>query len=187
VIARATVPLACGGEVGVADETTVREFPPLRAGWSRRGEQAEVVVSGRNAQRVVHGALNTATGELLALVQPRSRTAEVVAAGAALGQIRPDVPKLLVWDNAPAHHPTRVATAALLAGVELAFLPFRAPELMPLEEGWRGATTVVAANRCSATVDEAADRLVAWLTDQTGEERLRRCGLRSSKFDWLPT
>jgi transposase len=179
--------LACGGEVWVGDETTVREYPPLRAGWSKSGVQALVAISGRNAQRVIHGALNAATGELVALVQPRSRTAEVVATVEALGRLRPDVPKLLVWDNAPAHHPKRVAAAAFLAGIELAFLPFRAPELMPLEEAWRGAKAVVAANRCYATVDEAADRTVAWLTDQTGEERLRRCGLRSSKFQWLPT
>lgn len=179
--------LAGGGEVWVADETTVREFPPLRAGWSKRGEQAAVVVSGRNAQRVVHGALNAASGELLALVQPRSRTAEVVAAVEALGRIRPDVPKVLVWDNAPAHHPKRVAATARLAGIDLAFLPFRSPELMPLEELWRGMKATATANRCYATVDEAAERCVAWLKGQSEEERLRRCGLRSSKFHWLPT
>lgn len=187
MIARAAATVACGGEVWVGDETTVREFPPLRAGWSRRGEQTEVVVSGRNAQRVVHGALNAATGDLLATVQPRSRTAEVAAAVEALGSLRPDVPKLLVWDNAPAHHPKRVATAARAAGIELAFLPFRSPELMPLEELWRGAKAVAAANRCYASVDEAAARTIAWLQDMTPEERLRRCGLRSSKFQWLPT
>ena len=185
--AQAARVLACGGEVWVADETTVREYPPLRAGWSRRGEQAAVVISGRNAQRVIHGALATASGELLALVQPRGRTAEVEATVAALGQVRPDVPKLLVWDNAPPHHPKRVAAAARLAGIDLAFLPFRAPELMPLEDLWRGGKAVVAANRCYASVDEAAERLRAWLADQSGEERLRRCGLRSSKFQWLPT
>jgi transposase len=187
VTAQAARVLACGGEVWVGDETTVREYPPLRASWSRRGDQATVVISGRNAQRVIHGALNTATGELVTLVQPRSRTAEVVATVEALGHLRPDVPKLLVWDNAPAHHPKRVATAALVAGIELAFLPFRAPELMPLEEAWRGAKAVVAANRCYSSVDEAAARTVAWLSAQSGEERLRRCGLHSSKFQWLPT
>lgn len=171
----------------MADETTVREYPPLRAGWSRRGEQAAVLISGRNAQRVIHGALNAASGELVAVVQARNRTAEVVAAVEALGRLRPEVPKLLVWDNAPAHHPKRVAAAAWLAGIELAFLPFRSPELMPLEELWRGMKATVAANRCYPTVDEAAARCVAWLEGQTGEERLRRCGLRSSKFQWLPT
>jgi hypothetical protein len=121
VTAQAARVLACGGEVWVGDETTVREYPPLRAGWSKRGVPAAVVISGRNAQRVIHGALNTATGALVALVQPRSRTAEVVATVAALGRLRPEVPKRLVWDNGPAHHPKRVATAALVAGIELAF------------------------------------------------------------------
>jgi transposase len=187
VAERARVTAACGGEVWVADETTLREYPPLRAGWSRRGEQAAVVISGRSARRVVLGALNAATGEFVRLVRERSRADDVAAAVAAVGRVRPDVPKLLVWDNAPPHQPTRVKTAALAANVELAFLPFRAPELMPLEDLWRGAKAVAAANRCYPTIDEAAARTVAWLDALTPEERLRRCGLRSSKFDWLPT
>ncbi|CCF85515.1 hypothetical protein NITHO_5080002 [Nitrolancea hollandica Lb] len=52
VMERAGVVLAAGGEVWVGDETTLREFPPLRAAWSRRGQQAEVVISGRNARRM---------------------------------------------------------------------------------------------------------------------------------------
>jgi transposase len=181
------VTVEAGGEVWVADETTVREYPPLRAGWSKRGAQTEVVISGRNARRVICGALNIRTGELVRVIRPRSRADDVLSAVLELGSRQPDLPKLLVWDNAPPHHPTRVKTAAKLANIELVFLPFRAPELMPLEELWRGAKAVVAANRCYASIDEAASRAVAWLDDQSPEERLRRAGLRSSKFDWLPT
>jgi transposase len=164
----------------VADEATLREYPPLRAGWSKRGEQAAIVISGRNARRVVCGALNAVSGELVRLVRARSRADDALAAVAALGARRPDVPKLPVWDNAPPHQPTRVKTAARAAGIAVAFLPFRSPELMPLEDLWRGAKAVVAANRCYPTIDEAAARAVAWPDDQTPEERLRRCGLRSS-------
>jgi transposase len=184
---RAAQVLACGGEVWVADETGLREFPPLRAGWARKGEQAAVVVSGRNARRTLHGALNVATGELVRTVTATCKTADVVAAVAAFGRVRPWVPKLLVWDNAPPHHPKRVREAAALAGVELAFLPFRAPELMPLEDVWRGTKGKVAANRCYATVDELAERAVAALDALAPGDLLRRAGLRSSKFQWLPT
>ena len=171
----------------MGDETTLREFPPLRAGWSRRGEQATVIISGRNARRVVCGALNTETGEFVRLVRDRSRADDILAAVEALGRRRPDVPKLLVWDNAPPHQPTRVKAAAVVANIEVAFLPFRSPELMPLEDLWGAAKAVVAANRCYPTVDEAVARAVAWIDTLSPEERLRRCGLRSSKFDWLPT
>ena len=178
--------MAAGGEVWVGDETGLREFPPLRAGWARLGEQAEVVVSGRNARRTVFGAPNAATGELVRLVRPRGRTADAVALVEALGAVRPGVPRLLVWDDAPPHHPKLVKAAAAEAGVELAFLPFRSPEPMPLEDLWRGLKRVVAANRCYASMDELAERAEAWLDGMPDAER-RRCGLDSSRFDWLPT
>ena len=57
MIAAATAMLAAGGEVWVADETALREFPPLRAGWSKRGEPARVLISGRNPRRTILGAL----------------------------------------------------------------------------------------------------------------------------------
>ncbi len=57
--------------------------------------------------------------------------------------MRPETPKLLVGDNAPPHHPHRVRDAAAAAGITLAFLPFRSPELMPLEDLWRGLKATV--------------------------------------------
>jgi hypothetical protein len=48
-----------GGEVWFGDEkeaeTTLREYPPLRATWAKRGQSANVVISGRNARRVIPG------------------------------------------------------------------------------------------------------------------------------------
>lgn len=171
----------------MGDETALREFPPLRAAWSRVGQQAAVTISGRNARRTVFGALNATTGEFVGVVRERGRTADAVAFVEALGAVRPGVPKLLVWDNAPPHHPKAVKEAARLAGVEPAFLPFRSPELMPLEDLWRGLKQVVAANRCYGSMEDLAERAVAWLVGMPDAERRRRCGLESSKFDWLPT
>lgn len=147
----------------MADETTLREFPPLRAAWSRRGAQAVVVISGRNARRVIHGALNARTGGLVRTVTTTSKTADVVEAVTALGTVRPGVPKLLIWDNAPPHQPKLVRAAADAAGIEVAFLPFRAPALMPLEDLWWGLKGEVAANRAYATMDELVERALAAL------------------------
>ena len=179
--------VAAGGEVWFGDETTLREFPPLRAGWARRGEQAVVVVTGRNSRRVVHGALNAATGELVTLIRERSRQDDCLAFVETLGQVRPAVPKLLVWDNAPPHHPKRVLAAAAAAQITIAWLPFRAPELMPCEDLWRLAKAVVAANRVYETVQRLAEYAVDWLATRSPLERLRQSGLLSSKFQWLAT
>jgi transposase len=187
VIAAARAMLDAGGEVWVADETALREFPPLRASWSKRGELARVVISGRNTRRTILGALNATTGELVYTVRDRCRTDDVLASVTALGAVRPDVPKLLIWDNAPPHKPHRVRDAARDAGITLAFLPFRSPELMPLEDLWRGIKQTVAANRCSASLDALAARALAWIDGMSNAERHRRCALQSSKFDWLPT
>jgi transposase len=187
VIAQATAMLAAGGEVWVADETALREFPPLRARWSRRGMPSVVLISGKNTRRTIFGALNVGSGELVRTVRERGRTDDVLAAVEALGAVRPEVPKLLIWDNAPPHHPHRVRDIALAAGITLAFLPFRSPELMPLEDLWRGLKQTVAANRCYPSLAELTDRALVWLDEMSPADRLRRCGFETSKFDWLPT
>ncbi len=178
--------LAAGGEVWFGDETTVREFPPLRAAWARVGAQQVVVVSGRNDRRVLVGALNAQTGEVVEVVRERCRTADIQAVVAALGQVRPGVPKLLVWDNAPPHHPRAVRQLAEEAGIEIAWLPFRAPELNPLEDLWRHLKQLIAANRVYASVGELAARAEAWLAALTPDDVRRLAALQATKFAWLP-
>ncbi|HEX9413323.1 MAG TPA: transposase [Ktedonobacterales bacterium] len=186
--------VAAGGQVWFGDETSVREFPPLRACWAQRGQQREVVISGRNARRVIHGALNAASGQFVSLIRARSRQDDCLAFVEALGQVHPAVPKLLVWDNAPPHHPKRVAEAAATAHITIAWLPFRSPELMPCEDLWRLAKAPVAAHRPSRE-EQAPDELVQTLAQQAVHsisvlspvDRLRCSGLLGSKFQWLST
>ena len=46
---------------------------------------------------------------------------------------------------------------------------------------------VVAANRSYGSVEELAERAVAYLDSLTEDDVLRLSGLLSSKFNWLPT
>jgi len=179
--------LASGGEVWFGDETTLREFPPLRASWAKRGTQREVVISGRNARRVVHGTLNAHTGELVKLGRERSRQDDCIAFIERLGALRPDVPKLLIWDNAPPHHPKRVLAAAEQVHITIAWLPFRSPELNPLEDVWRLLKAVIAANRLYHTWETLLQHALDWLEARLPDSLLISAGLTSSKFDWLPT
>jgi transposase len=165
----------------------VREFPPLRAAWSRRGEQQVVLISGRNGRRVLHGALNPQTGELVQVTRERNRQDDAVAFVTALGQVRPAVPKLLVWDNNPPHKPTRVQQAAQAARIQIAWLPFRSPELNPCEDLWLHLKAQVAANRVFDQLDGLAAHAASWLDALAPADRLRLAALRSSKFNWVPT
>ncbi len=179
--------LAAGGEVWFGDETTLREYPPLRAAWAKRGQPANVVLWGRNGRRVLHGALHAATGELVQLIRERSRQDDCLAFVEHLETIRPDIPKLLIWDNAPPHHPKRVLEAAARRRITVAWLPVRAPELNPCEDLWRLMKAVVAANRCFQDLDALARHAVAWLDTLTTEARLLCSGLLGRKFQWLAT
>ncbi|MGZ6389089.1 MAG: transposase, partial [Ktedonobacterales bacterium] len=104
-----------------------------------------------------------------------------------LGQVHPDVPKLLIWDNAPPHHPKRVREAAERAHITIAWLPFRAPELNPCEDLWRLMKADVAANRPPSSMDDLVQHAVAWLAALSPYDRLRCSGLFSAKFQWLLT
>jgi transposase len=130
---------------------------------------------------------SAATGELVHLVRERSRQDDCLAFLEELGRLRPTVPELLIWDNAPPHHPKRVRAAAEAAHITIAWRPFRAPELMPCEDLWRLMKAVVAANRAYDSVVELAARAAAWLVALLPADRLRLSGLISSKFQWLST
>ena len=95
--------------------------------------------------------------------------------------------RLLIWDNAPPHQARVARGAAEALGIEIVKLPFRSPELNPLEDLWRSLKAVVAANRSYGSVEELAERAVAYLDSLTEDDVLRLSGLHSSKFNWLPT
>jgi hypothetical protein len=61
------------------DWTLLRLFPPLRAAWSRVGEPALVPVTGRNAKRVLFGAINVYTGSRVVLCRKRAGGADARA------------------------------------------------------------------------------------------------------------
>jgi transposase len=186
VIRRVREVLDAGGEVWFGDETSLREFPPLRAAWSKVGEQAaEVIISGRNARRTVVGFLNVLTGKLVRTIRQRGRGEDIAAGVQTLGDAR--VRRLLIWDNAPPHQARIARGAAEALGIEIVKLPFRSPELNPLEDLWRSLKAVVAANRVYGSVDELAERAVDYLDDLIEDDVLHLSGLLSSKFNWLPT
>jgi hypothetical protein len=179
--------LAAGGEVWFGDETTLREVPPLRAGWARRGQPATVVSSGRHARRVIVGARTSVTGPLVRVVREHGRGEDGAAGVQALGEPTPGVPRRLGWDNAPPHLARAATTAAAAQAIAILRLPVRAPDLNPLEDRWRSLKGVVAATRADEAMDELAERTLGYLDSLAADDVRRLSGLTSSKFQWLPT
>ena len=164
------------------DETDLMAFPPLRAGWSRRGEPAEVRLSGGNAKRVIFGAMNLRTGTRLLLPRLRGRSGDYQAFLAEVRHHYRGWHVALLLDEAPSH--TAKASVRATEGMTLLWLPNRAPELNPMDTLWGQGKDVVSANKQYGTIEEHVDRFLEFVGGLSGREALHTAGVLSDDF-WL--
>jgi hypothetical protein len=166
------------------DETDLLLFPPLRANWSRRGEPARVVISGRNARRVVFGAMNLRTGKRLFLARRHQRQHDFHAFLRLIRQHYRGWYVALVLDENPSHTAGRSQQLANELEIELLWLPKRAPELNPMDELWGQAKDVVSANLQYPTIDDHLNVFLEYLESFTDWEARYTSGVLSDGF-WL--
>jgi len=152
------------GVVLFVDATTLRLFPPLRCAWAFRGQQAEVRVSGRNAKRVLFGAINPRTGHRLVVARRSMRQADFQAFLRHLRGHYPGRPLWLLLDRAPCHEALKSRQLAARLGIELLWLPKQCSELN--------------------AVDQGADYAERWFLGLTPRQALRKAGALSHAF-WL--
>jgi transposase len=119
------------------DETDVRLFPPLRAAWTKRGQQAKVWLSGRNALRVIFGAINLRTGHRVLLCRERQYAADFCAFLDDLRRRYRDRPLALLLDADSSHTARASLQRAAELDIRLIWLPTRSPELNPMDHLWR--------------------------------------------------
>jgi hypothetical protein len=111
------------------DETDLLLFPPLRANWSRRGEANRVLLSGRNARRVIFGAMNLRTGTRLFLARQHQRQEDFQAFLHLVHEHYRGWHVALLLDENPSHKATRSQRLASDLNIQLLWLPKRSPEL----------------------------------------------------------
>jgi transposase len=166
------------------DETDLLLFPPLRACWARRGDDAEVPLCGANAKRVIFGALNPCNGtrlfwerehqrqedfqEFLGLIQERYRGWHVS----------------LLLDEDRSHTAGKSRRLARLLGIRLVWLPVRCPELNPVDHLWRHGKERVCANRQYESIEEQVHHFLHYLEGLSVPETLRKAGISSEDY-WL--
>src|SRR5205085_11782721 len=159
-------------------------FPPLRAGWARRGEPAEVSLSGGNARRVVFGAMDLASGERLFLIREHQRSGDFQALLQGAHERWCDRPIALLLDEDPSHTAKGSLALAGELGVTLLWLPKRSPELNPMDTLWGHAKKLLSANKQYDSIEGQADRFVEYLDSLSPQQALHFAGVLSGEF-WL--
>lgn len=166
------------------DETDILLFPPLRAAWARKGQQAQVRLQGHNAKRILFGAINPCTGRRLFLPRYRQRSEDFQDFLELVRRSYRAHPIALILDEDPSHTAKASQHLAAKLGIELLWLPKRSPHLNPMDHLWRAAKQNVAANRQYKDVDDEVERIIAYLSHLTRTEALRKAGILSRHF-WL--
>lgn len=169
-----------------ADETILREFPPLRACWGKVGQPVEVPITGSNARRVVFGALNPFTGTRVCTVAPRNTGPAFRDFLHALRGRYKRWDILLLLDRGSSHIAKATQALAAALRLRLAWPPTACPELNPVEALWRHGKQQGSANRAYADVDDQATRFVDHLCALPDRAALRLAGLQSGNY-WLTT
>jgi hypothetical protein len=109
----------------VADETVLRLFPVLRRAWGLRGEQVRSGLTGRNAKRVLFGALTPRTGHRIVERATTMRQEHFQSFLRRLRRAYRERPIWLLGDEAPCHSaPSSQALTAHL-NIELVWLLLR--------------------------------------------------------------
>jgi transposase len=168
------------------DATILRLFPPLRCAWAFRGQQADVRITGRNAKRVLFGAINPRTGHRLVATRPGMRQEDFHAFLRHLRSRYKSRPLWLILDRAPCHEAHKSRALAGRLDIGLMWLPTQCPELNPVDHLWRELKRLIAANRQFRTIDEEAGYAERWFLGLTARDALRKAGILTEDF-WLKT
>jgi len=166
------------------DETDLLLFPPLRARWSKRGEVAEVHLRGRNARRVIFGALNLRTGTRLFVPREKGRSGDFQAFLEHVHCHYRGWPVALLLDEDPCHTAKGSVNWAETYGMELLWLPKRSPELNPMDTLWGQGKDVISADKQYASIEEQVERFLRFLSSLSNQEALHTSGVLSQNF-WL--
>ena len=166
------------------DETDLLLFPPLRACWARRGEDAEVPLCGANAKRVLFGALNPSNGTRLFLERKKQWKEDFQEFLGLIHQQYRGWRVSLVLDGDSSHTAKASQRDARSFGIQLVWLPVRCPELNPVDHLWRHGKERICANRQYGSIAELVHHFLHYLEGLSVEETLRKAGVLAEDY-WL--
>lgn len=166
------------------DEVIITETPPLYCCYGRSGQQVCVPVSGNRSKRIIHGAINIRSGDLLLLI---TEIWDEVTHQYFLEMIRAHWRgwHIILFEDRGTPHTAEDSFE--LAGdlrIEIRLLPVACPELNAMDHLWRQVKARALANRQTITIDKSTDAACDYLMEMSRRERLQKAGVLSGRF-WL--
>ena len=166
------------------DETIILETPPLAYGYGRIGQQRRIPISGSHARRVVHGAINVGSGEVILFI---TNVWDAVTHQVFLKLIRSHWRgwRIVLFEDRGKPH-TAHASLALAArlNMQIRLLPRATSELNAMDHLWRQTKPQALANRATQAIAESAMQLCDNIYSLSPRERLQKAGVLSGNF-WL--
>lgn len=166
------------------DETIITETPPLYNCYCRKGEQACVPITGNRAKRILHGAINIESGDVLLLItwewvqETHQYFLEMIRRHWRGWNI------VLFEDRGTPHKAQDSIELAAELGIEIRLLPRATAELNAMDHLWRFVKGRALADRPTVSIDESADTACRYLLEMSRRERLQKSGILSGNF-WL--
>jgi transposase len=168
------------------DETIITETPPLYACYGRIGEQVRVPITGNRAKRVLHGALNVWSGEVL-LLSTHEWVQETHQYFLQMVRTHWRGWHLILFEDRGSPHTAEDSLElAQELDIELRFLPKATPELNAMDQLWRRVKGRMVATRMTRSIDDSVDRVCRYILDLPPYDRLHQAGVLSGNF-WLTT
>jgi DDE superfamily endonuclease len=166
------------------DEIIVTETPPLYCCYGRRGEQVCIPITGNRARRIVHGAINIITGDIVLLI---TQVWDALTHQYFLGVIRRHWRGwhiVLFEDRGAPHTAEDSLEYADELGIQVRLLPRACPELNAMDHLFRFVRGRALADQPTRSIDDSALGACRYLYDMSRHERLTKAGVYSGRF-WL--
>jgi DDE superfamily endonuclease len=168
------------------DETIITETPPPYCCYGHIGQQVRVPITGSRARRVVHGALNLLTGDVLLLI---TDTRNEVTHQYFLQMIRSHWRGwrlILSEDRGSPHTAEDSLELAQALGIQVRLLPTACPELNAMDHLFRFVKSRGISNRPTRSIDVSAMAACRYIYALPWYECLAKAGVLSDDFRLRP-
>jgi len=139
------------------DETIITETPPLYCCHGRIGQQVSVPITGGHKRRILHGAINVGTGDVVLEV---TKEWNQVTSRGFLSLVRAHWRGwniVLSEDRAGQHTAPGSLWWAECLGIEIRLLPRATPELNAMDTLWKQVKRDALGDRPTEGIDQSAE------------------------------